>query len=399
MLDVIEKYIDYLEKEVERCEKYLDNIADIKIKYGLRENPNLEGVTFCANDTSDPQYTANVLRQKDESLIMLDFFHTEGQVLFGNFRELSRSLINSNLKLSEQYEVLKYLIKGNIDLLSLNGKRYVFDVKKIQDIKLKYLTKDELNLLIDNSQIDIFLRKVSLFDKNLKRKQKELKRILPSILVNTDEMEKIYIKINDEFMLDELTEESINSFYDSLIKLRVVPMLCDKIKYYLLKQIKSSKEDKKEYNFDFKVKESKNYMSIEETRKIMKEINDVFDFNEKEIKTNVSYSKVLYYVELMKKVNIDENVIRIFLKKFEEEDKKRNPISRYIELRDKLIYYKDKYGLQEQISNMDEYFEELFDLNDESFNESYDYWEDAIGEELDKALSYIPKNFEYELKD
>ncbi len=392
-MEVIEKYIEYLKKEVDRCEEYIDNIALQKYKYELRENPDIKKVTFQARDTSDPDYTANVLRQRIESLDILRYFENiDDRTFFPEYKLLENSLKNSNLKLNEQIEVIKYFISKNAEIFINCEKRYIFDMNKIENMKFKYFTHEEIYDLIDNNGVSALLNKIFLFGKQ-KRKQKELRKILPDILSEPVD-EELYISIYREFIKKEkITENSIVLFINGLKKLGMSSDYCEKVKKHLSRQIKGTKKEEIEYNFNFN-NESKNEAVSAEERKML---NDSYDFDKQELKGYIPYSKSLDYVKIMKKMGVSNNDIIIFLKRIYEELNKQNPVTKYLELRDKILYYKDKYFLDQTISNLDEYLTELLNIDDIDFNEAYDYWEDAINDELEIALSYIPRDYKYEL--
>lgn len=393
-MEVIGKYKEYLENEIDRCEKYLDNIAFEKCKYELKNNPNIEEVKFNAMDTSNPDYTADVFRQLEESLQILEFFNeSRDKSVFFAYNILENSLKNSNLKFSEQIEIIKYFISINSSIFINYKNRYFFNVRKIENLKLKYLTKEEIRNLIDSNGVDILLNKKFLFGKR-KRKQEELRKILPNILEDCTK-EEIHKSIYYEFIEKKvMTEESINLFTKNLQKLGFTLDYCEKIKICLLKQIKEEKKEERKYNFNFNNKAKKEEISDEE-RNILK---DVYDIDKQELKKFVSYTESLCYVKIMQKMGISKNDIIIFLKKIYANLNEQNPVTKYLELRNKLLYYKDKYSLSESINSMDDYLKELLNLSDNDFNESYDYWEDAINDELNKVLSYIPRDYEYELE-
>lgn len=394
-MEVIGKYKEYLENEIDRCEKYLDNIAFEKCKYELKNNPNIEEVKFNAMDTSNPDYTADVFRQLEESLQILEFFNeSRDKSVFFAYNILENSLKNSNLKFNEQIEIIKYFISINSSIFINYKNRYFFNVRKIENLKLKYLTKEEIRNLIDSNGVDILLNKKFLFGKR-KRKQEELRKILPNILEDCTKEEEIHKSIYYEFIEKKvMTEESINLFTKNLQKLGFTLDYCEKIKICLLKQIKEEKKEERKYNFNFNNTATKEEISDEE-RNMLK---DIYDIDKQELKKFVSYTESLCYVKIMQKMGISKNDIIIFLKKIYANLNEQNPVTKYLELRNKLLYYKDKYSLSESINSMDDYLKELLNLSDNDFNESYDYWEDAINDELNKVLSYIPRDYEYELE-
>lgn len=326
-MEVIEEYIEYLKKEVKRCEEYLDNIAIKKYKYELRDNPNIKELKVFPDDTSDPEYTKNVLRQRTESLTILNYLENQDdRTLFPEYKLLENSLKNSNLRLNKQIEVIKYFISKQTKM---------------------FINYDEIYTL----------------------------------------MYKIFI--NEEI----ITEKSIDLFINGLEIIGISIDYCEKIKKYLLRQIKDTKKEEVKYNFNFNNESKNEVVSVEES----KMINDSYDFEKKELKRYISYLECLDYVKIMKKIGINNSDICIFLKRIYDELNKQNPVTKYLELRNKILFYKDKYSLNDIVCNLDEYLNELLNIDDKDFNEAYDYWEDAINDELEVALSYIPRDYKYEL--
>ena len=67
---------------------------------------------------------------------------------------------------------------------------------------------------------------------------------------------------------------------------------------------------------------------------------------------------------------------------------------KYTETLEKLEFYKEKCALQGFIENIKSYVSELTKCSEDEYN----FWIEAIENEIKNAMYYIPKNYEYELQ-
>ena len=72
-----------------------------------------------------------------------------------------------------------------------------------------------------------------------------------------------------------------------------------------------------------------------------------------------------------------------------------NPIVLFNRLFGRLNYYSENEELCESVKQLMEFFQEIFICS----NEDYEFWKSMIAEELDKALSFVPKTYEYEIEE
>ena len=200
---------------------------------------------------------------------------------------------------------------------------------------------------------------------------------------------------NNLFKNKNLKQEDIEIIIESLYTMGINAKLSKEIRSYLEKEITKKEEPKAKkiiLNFSKKEEPSKKLVNDSEYKEIRKEIKKCYvDIISKGL-DNVSKEEIMYCAKLMLEIGTDEQEITNFLTYMNPVSE--NPITRYIEERDKLKYYEQKLGLSDSIKLMDEGFEELFITTDDD----YVFWKNTINEELDKSLDKTKSHHSYELQ-
>lgn len=194
------------------------------------------------------------------------------------------------------------------------------------------------------------------------------------------EIKEHYIDKNDSYC-----EDDIKILVENLENIGFNPKLCYQIGIELLNKI-TKKEIK--INMDFAIKKV-DYKEIE------KELNTYIDFRNMYITRLLSVREIIKVVSLLMKINTDKDEIRRFLDNAYIEINKLNPVALYIQSRDKLKYYEEKYGIKEEMDILDDYFESLMICDEEEYN----FFKNCLNEDLRKVLRYFPKSYDYEIEE
>jgi hypothetical protein len=113
----------------------------------------------------------------------------------------------------------------------------------------------------------------------------------------------------------------------------------------------------------------------------------------------LSIEMQIYCVSLMIKMGISDATIKKALIVMNRNNKylsgNENPIVLFNRLFERLNYYNENEELRESINQLMSFFQEIFICS----SEDYEFWKSMIGEELEKALTFVPKTYEYEMEE
>lgn len=314
-------------------------------------------------------------------------------VVFSDFDTLCTLFKHCELSLKEKFEIIIYFIEKNIEVDILTYKNAIFYNVKNSSPRVSEIKKNEKNKEIFERYYILLNKKEELTDLELSDK-KELEEYLKQYEVDYSELVEAHKKIRLHYIdkEDEYTKEDINIIIDNLKVVGVFEEELENIRKILENELSKRKDKNVKLNISFETEEDRRNKD-EEKKKIEKEINTYFDFKNMTSIRFLTMDEVLYVVSLLRKIKYSEDTIKEFLRINEYELNKQNVITRYLQLHARLEYYELKYGISEELSNLDSYFKELFITSDED----YEFWKKLLEEELTKTLKYIPNTYDYEL--
>ena len=126
------------------------------------------------------------------------------------------------------------------------------------------------------------------------------------------------------------------------------------------------------------------------------QLASIVDLREMMPKSYLNLEQTLECVAMMFRVGIKREEIRKFLWNLEFENTKVevNPITKYVEIYDKLAFYAQKQILYNELETLESYFQSLFIADDEE----YVFWKNCLEEELKQYMKMIPGGYEYEIE-
>lgn len=276
--------------------------------------------------------------------------------IFNDFELLSELLEATNGQSEEKFEIIMTAIKSNIDKGLLN---IIIDVTKDED---EYFIKRYKEILVSHRTIS-----KSYFNKKN---------------YNEKDIEKIILAIKVLGVNESITSEIFNILKTDLYK-RIA---------------KEKKKQTENINTNGKYSINEYYDKQKERKEIIEELNSYFNYEKMEAIRPLSTREKVHCVELLGLIGATNEEKLKFLKIVEavprkDEDKGLSPIAEFVDNYDKLKYYENSYGLQQHLKTIKDYLEQTFICDDEE----YAFWSSEIKSELDKAMKWIPKTYEYEL--
>lgn len=305
------------------------------------------------------------------------------------------SFLHKNRRVAFFLEVMK----DNIEKGILTDNKFIItDVYYMIDGGLSYKKALKIHLGLEDKYLPLLEKMQEDLSEKEQKRIKELETASEISKKGTHTMNLIEahkIIENNLFKNKNLKQEDIEIIIESLYTMGINAKLSKEIRSYLEKEISKKEEPKTKkiiLNFSKKEEPSKKLVNDSEYKEIRKEIKKCYvDIISKGL-DNVSKEEIMYCAKLMLEIGTDEQEITNFLTYMNPVSE--NPITRYIEERDKLKYYEQKLGLSDSIKLMDEGFEELFITT----NDDYVFWKNTINEELDKCLDKTKNHHSYELQ-
>ncbi len=360
------------------------------------------------------------------------------KIVFNEFEALSKGLNEGTLSLEEKMEIIFEMCNKNLKLLELEGDAPIYDLEKI--IIFRSLSSDELELekiFIGGIFLKLGVDKLGLQTGNSQRTE-ETSNDSDRDFILDDQQVLVDSKIVKEHYLDKMdsyTVEDVDKIMEALERLGVIDKLCQSIKKKLLagvykrlsKQASIEKREKdvcslsEEFGYEFSKKGHK--VDLKERDRIYQEVEEAIDLRDMTFKEDryVSVGEQIQWVSKLLKLNINRQMIEKLLRDIDFTNHRCtiSVFSFYLSIRGKLVYFKNRYGLDEKkIKELDDYFYEMKVAYEEKKRELDDYsyemkityeentgsdneedcqiWAKELIKETLDALSWIPKNFEYE---
>lgn len=323
--------------------------------------------------------------------------------VFIDFNILSDFLIMSPLKTREQLQVILYMLEKNLATPILCDEADGFDAPAIENFEFKTMTKEEARDMIHSMEYG----RLSTADpddltEDEIAKYMELKQFIDSNPLDLSYLKELHRNISMHYFekIDSFDYDDVRAILCVLESFGVPKNMCDSFKYYFEREVKK-REPKEEVVIvrDFHKKLDENRITEKEYNLLNRELKKYFDLDDMYMEEPLTIDMQIYCVSLMMKMRISLDTIKKALKVMNRNNKNLsdsvNPIVLFNRLYGRLNYYSENEELVEAISQIMNFFQEIFICS----NDDYEFWKSMIGEELEKALTFVPNTYEYEIEE
>ena len=323
--------------------------------------------------------------------------------VFIDFNILSDFLIMSPLKTREQLQVILYMLEKNLATPILCDEADGFDAPAIENFEFKTMTKEEARDMIHSMEYG----RLSTADpddltEDEIAKYMELKQFIDSNPLDLSYLKELHRNISMHYFekIDSFDYDDVRAILCVLESFGVPKNMCDSFKYYFDREVKK-REPKEEVVIvrDFHKKLDENRITEKEYNLLNRELKKYFDLDDMYMEEPLTIDMQIYCVSLMMKMRISLDTIKKALKVMNRNNKNLsdsvNPIVLFNRLYGRLNYYSENEELVEAISQIMNFFQEIFICS----NDDYEFWKSMIGEELEKALTFVPNTYEYEIEE
>lgn len=402
MNNTIKKYIEFIESILEEL------VNDSAFKgtaqhYGVISNESLGKLNVWCFYSSLKECLISGDKDSNKRVItyQLDF--------------VAEDLLSSPLNPRERTDIILYLMERNITIgyiLDSDKKRRLIKHEKFYEYGITPKMVDEL---FNNGTVeDLFYTDDTLLDKE----SLEMKNIMKECIVILDKNNsfiKNHQKIKTHFLdkKNKYDETDIEEVYNALLGLEIDDRLCNTMKFVLKKRLEKRKKqeargivskkkiatsNEETQNTEISKKKTK-YLSEKEYKRIKKESLTYFDSYKGIPTRELSIDEILYCASLLFKIGEEDSIVRALYDRSSYNKKllesaEENPIATYLMVYDKLKFYEEKLEIEDEITLLDNYFQETF----LSGSEDYSVWKQAISEELIDLLEKIPVGYKYEIE-
>lgn len=323
--------------------------------------------------------------------------------VFIDFNILSDFLIMSPLKTREQLQVILYMLEKNLATPILCDEADGFDAPAIENFEFKTMTKEEARDMIHSMEYG----RLSTADpddltEDEIAKYMELKQFIDSNPLDLSYLKELHRNVSMHYFekIDSFDYDDVRAILCVLESFGVPKNMCDSFKYYFEREVKK-REPKEEIVIvrDFHKKLDENRITEKEYNLLNRELKKYFDLDDMYMEEPLTIDMQIYCVSLMMKMRIPLDTIKKALKVMNRNNKNLsdsvNPIVLFNRLYGRLNYYSENEELVEAISQIMNFFQEIFICS----NDDYEFWKSMIGEELEKALTFVPNTYEYEIEE
>ncbi len=390
--DVNAMILEFVEYYDEFCKSFI--ISQENGDYNLRIDGNLfeNGVINAIDTIRSIDTVTKTIRSSCEQWIKNNF-------LFDDFKTFTTVIGNSTLSKNEQFYIVMDIIYKNLKLdlekyiTNKNVEFYSVDASQILGINenefIDIFNNDKCNYLLntDSSKLTELEKKQKLILMNLKEiKQNECNdfNIYDTVHTYNDIKTNYFDKLDANGNLQDFNNDSYNIVISSLKKLGVNDKILNIAKNKLKKQIKYIQQNNVSKN------ENRGITDAEYTI-IRKQIEEFYDIHNCTVAKPLSEEDVLYCASLMLKIDVDIKTIKaLFDRGLNRID---DPVKRYEQEKDKLLYYQEKLGIENQVDEINQFYEEILVASDDDKK----VWTSMLDGSLKDVEYKLPK-YEYELK-
>lgn len=323
--------------------------------------------------------------------------------VFIDFNILSDFLNMSPLKAREQLQVILYMLEKNLATPILCDETDGFDAPAIDNYEFKTMTKEEARDMIHSMEYGRLstANPEDLTEEEVSR-YRELKEFIECNPLDLSYIKELHRNVSMHYFekIDSFDYDDVRALLCVFESFGVPKNMCDNFKYLLDKEVKR-REPKEEVVIvrDFHKKLDENRITQKEYNLLNRELKKYFDLDDMYMEEPLTIDMQIYCVSLMMKMRISLDTIKKALKVMNRNNKNLsdnvNPIVLFNRLYGRLNYYSENEELVEAISQIMNFFQEIFICS----NEDYEFWKSMIGEELEKALTLIPNTYEYEIEE
>ena len=390
MNKAIIKFVDFLDQEAIRIQNNFIKECTILGGYNVKK---LDDITYKISECHNISRQLKV-PEKDYSL------HGE---IFIQFDILSHYLNISNLTPKEASAIILTFLRKNIAAGICESESNAFDPKEIDSYPFKTVTPEEVHQLIHEDRYRILMSK-SEEERTPKENAliEELEEYTKTHPTNVDIFKNIHQKINEHYfsIQDSYTEDDIYIFIEQLRKLNLSEKYCQILTNYLINEINKRKNKQtistQKYTPKKIVKSETTSLSKKEINTLYRELCTYYNPDTKVITRYLTLQEIIYCLSIMRKLNFNKESLSLFLKTVEKFNRQQevNPLSQYIELYNKLLYYKDRLDLEDDLSSIESIIQEMFIVSDKDYVE----WKKLLAEELSNLLRSLSGNHDYEIE-
>lgn len=391
MNSAVEKFIEYLELSIEDIKKDLLREATLTRDRGIIAKK--KDVITAAGER---QRVIRLLSTPKEEWDKL-------AEIFIDFNLLADFLSTSPLKPRECMQVVFYMLERNLATPILCDEADGFDAPAIENFEFKTMSKEEAKDIIHSMEYGRLstANPDDLTEEEI-AKYMELKEFIDSNPLDLSYLKELHRNISMHYFekIDSFDYDDVRAILCVLESFGVPKNMCDSFKYLLDKEVRK-REPKEEIIIvrDFHQKLDEKRVTEKEYKLLNRELKKYFDLDNMYVEEPLSIDMQIYCVSLMIKMGISDATIKKALIVMNRNNKylssNENPIVLFNRLFGRLNYYSENEELCESVKQLMEFFQEIFICS----NEDYEFWKSMIGEELDKALSFVPKTYEYEIEE
>lgn len=391
MNSAVEKFIEYLELSIEEIKKDLLKEATLTRDRGIIAKK--KDVITAAGER---QRIIRLLSTPKEEWGKL-------AEIFIDFNLLSDFLSTSPLKPRECMQVVFYMLERNLATPILSDEADGFDAPAIENFEFKTMSKEEARAIIHSMEYGrLSTANPDDLTEEEVAKYMELKEFIDSNPLDLSYLKELHRNISMHYFekIDSFDYDDVRAILCVLESFGVPKNMCDSFKYLLDKEVRK-REPKEEIIIvrDFHQKLDEKRVSEKEYKLLNRELKKYFDLDNMYVEEPLSIDMQIYCVSLMIKMGISDATIKKALIVMNRNNKylsgNENPIVLFNRLFGRLNYYNENEELRESINQLMSFFQEIFICS----SEDYEFWKSMIGEELEKALTFVPKTYEYEMEE
>lgn len=267
----------------------------------------------------------------------------------------------------------------------------------------KVLTGKSNDIIYDFNELFSFFEKMDMNNKDMINAtiniiQMNINNGIYSIELDSMEINDIiraHRIIQDEY----LNKVNTNEEYDIESLMRAFSLLGYPNPYALKSFLE--KINKKKSTNEKPIKLNCGSLKVEQTPMIAKSdyyqgmqmISKYYDLDNGILKKTLKISEIQYVVTIMQNLNFSSTTIENFITKALKKHKKLSAIDRYLDLSEKIEYYKSNLDIE----NLDRTIHELVDEYVNSSSNDKDFWLSSINEELEALENLLNRSHNYEL--
>ena len=342
------------------------------------------------------QYICNNLYEE-----IIDIKSCDGNIYFTNFEQLSKRIIELGYSNENLLNIILEIVKLNIERYEkIKSKKTPFYFENLKKNQFENLSKKEIKIITEK-----ILENNCIEDENI---PEDIKNEIIQYYYIRQACETIY----EYYINRPQDKKDIQQLYDSLLILKIDENLCNKIAFSLKKKAKKTAiaqnnniqfiMPKTKDNLPFITPKGSDKLSSliqtitkKEQRKIIKELETYFDFENMKPIRLLSLNEIVYCVYLLMKNSSDTEIINNFITLSIKRLRKENPLYVYNNLYDKFKYFKDKYQIENIMESINREIEKIFICSDEEYIQiKY-----VMSEYIKFILNEIGNNFDYEKEE